>query len=84
MQIHMCHDDISRIQLEMVPMIEEIISEWHIIHFFATTPSQPAAIEDFSLQLSSLQIGKFMLWFTMHLLLLSRFLNTWNNTDILR
>ncbi|GMY33051.1 nuclear pore complex protein NUP160 isoform X1 [Fagus crenata] len=59
-QIHMCHDDISRIQLEMVPMIEEIIFEWLIIHFFATTPSQPAAIEDFSLQLSSLQIDSNM------------------------
>ncbi|KAK4566003.1 hypothetical protein RGQ29_002278 [Quercus rubra] len=59
-QIHMCHDDISRIQLEMVPMIEEIVSEWLIIHFFATTPSQPAAIEDFSLQLSSLQIDSNM------------------------
>jgi hypothetical protein len=61
MQIHLLHDDISRIQLEFVPMIEEIISEWLVVHFFATTPSQPAAIEDFSTQLSSLQIGKFML-----------------------
>ncbi|KAG6727322.1 hypothetical protein I3842_02G124200 [Carya illinoinensis] len=55
-QIHMPHDDISRIQLELVPMIEEIVSEWVIIHFFATTPSQLAAIEDFSSQLSLLQI----------------------------
>lgn len=61
MQIHMLHDDISRIQLELVPMIEEIVSEWLVVHFFANTPSQPAAIEDFSSQLSSLQIGKFML-----------------------
>lgn len=59
-QIHMLHDDISRIQLELVPMIEEIVSEWLVVHFFATTPSQPAAIEDFSSQLSSLQIDSNM------------------------
>ncbi|XP_059445417.1 nuclear pore complex protein NUP160 isoform X2 [Corylus avellana] len=59
-QIHMLHDDISRIQLELVPMIEEIVSEWLVVHFFANTPSQPAAIEDFSSQLSSLQIDSNM------------------------
>ncbi|KAE8022771.1 hypothetical protein FH972_008545 [Carpinus fangiana] len=59
-QIHMLHDDISRIQLELIPMIEEIVSEWLVVHFFATTPSQPAAIEDFSSQLSSLQIDSNM------------------------
>ncbi|KAA8545346.1 hypothetical protein F0562_020130 [Nyssa sinensis] len=55
-QIHMSHNDISRIQLELVPMIQEIVTEWHIIHFFGTTPSESPAIEDFSSQLSSLQI----------------------------
>lgn len=63
MQIHMLHDDTSRIQLELVPMIEEIISEWVIIHFFAATPSQQATIEDFSFQLSSLHIGRCVLLF---------------------
>ncbi|XP_022716344.1 nuclear pore complex protein NUP160 isoform X2 [Durio zibethinus] len=55
-QINMTHDDISRIQVELVPMIEEIISEWLIILFFCTTPSESLAIEDFSSQLSLLQI----------------------------
>ncbi|OMO76186.1 Suppressor of auxin resistance [Corchorus capsularis] len=55
-QINMTHDDISRIQLELVPMIEEIIYEWLIILFFSTTPSESPAIEDFSSQLSLLQI----------------------------
>lgn len=57
----MLHDDISRIQLELVPMIQEIITEWLIIYFFGTTPSESPALQDFSLQLSSLQISKFML-----------------------
>lgn len=61
MQIHMLHDDISKIQLDLIPMIQEFISEWLLIHFFATTPSEPAAIEDFSSQLSLLQIGRFVL-----------------------
>ncbi|XVF26426.1 hypothetical protein REPUB_Repub14bG0015700 [Reevesia pubescens] len=55
-QINMTHDDISRIQVELVPMIEEIIFEWLIILFFCTTPSESPAIEDFSSQLSLLQI----------------------------
>lgn len=59
-QIHMLHDDISKIQLDLIPMIQEFISEWLLIHFFATTPSEPAAIEDFSSQLSLLQIDSNM------------------------
>ncbi|CAK9141041.1 unnamed protein product [Ilex paraguariensis] len=55
-QIHMTCIDVSRIQLELVPMIQEIVTEWHIIHFLGTTPSESPAIEDFSSQLSSLQI----------------------------
>ncbi|XP_050381591.1 nuclear pore complex protein NUP160 isoform X2 [Argentina anserina] len=55
-QINMLHDDISKIQLELIPMIQEIIYEWLLLHFFATTPSESAAIEDFSSQLSLLQI----------------------------
>lgn len=55
-QIHMLYDDVSRIQHELVPMIQEVVTEWHIIHFLGTTPSESPAIEDFSSQLSSLQI----------------------------
>ncbi|XP_047324446.1 nuclear pore complex protein NUP160 [Impatiens glandulifera] len=55
-QIHMSHEDVSRIKLELIPMIQEIIAEWHIIHFLATTPSEIPTNADFSSQLSSLQI----------------------------
>ncbi|KAL3538416.1 hypothetical protein ACH5RR_001782 [Cinchona calisaya] len=55
-QIHMSHDDVSRIKLELVPMIQEIVTEWHIIQFVVTTPTEAPALEDFSYQLSSLHI----------------------------
>ncbi|KAI4300319.1 hypothetical protein L6164_033710 [Bauhinia variegata] len=55
-QIHMSNDDITKIQLELVPMLQDTIFEWLTIIFFATTPSAPAVIEDFNLKLSSLQI----------------------------
>ncbi|KAF5731788.1 nuclear pore complex protein [Tripterygium wilfordii] len=55
-RINMLRDDISRIQLELLPLIEETVSQWLIIYFFATTPSESPAIEDFSSQLSSLKI----------------------------
>lgn len=42
-------------------MIQETISEWLIVHFVATTPSESAVIEDFSSQLSLLQIGRLIL-----------------------
>ncbi|KAK4476783.1 hypothetical protein RD792_015943 [Penstemon davidsonii] len=56
LQICLSYDDISRVKLGLIPMIQEIVTEWHIIHFFGTTPSESPAIEDFSSQLSSLQI----------------------------
>lgn len=56
-QIGISHDDMSRIQLEFIPMIQEIVFEWLIILFFGTTPSESPTLEDFSSQLSSLQIG---------------------------
>ena len=58
----MLHDDVSRIQQELVPMIQEVVTEWHIIYFLVTTPSEAPAFEDFSSQLSSLQIGKQTLY----------------------
>ncbi|TYJ95575.1 nuclear pore complex protein NUP160 isoform X5 [Cucumis melo var. makuwa] len=57
--IGLLHDDTSRIKLELIPMIEEIICEWHIINFLAITPSESAAVEDFSSQLSLLQIDTY-------------------------
>ncbi|KAL5715188.1 hypothetical protein ACHQM5_017047 [Ranunculus cassubicifolius] len=55
-QVHMKHDDISRIQLQLIPMIQEILTEWVILHFLGTTPSESPALEDFSTRLSSLHI----------------------------
>lgn len=55
-QINMSPDDVSRVQLELFPLIQEIITEWHILHFFGTTQCESPAIEDFSSQLSLLQI----------------------------
>lgn len=54
----MSHEDVSKVKLELIPMIQEILTEWHIIHFFGTTPSESPPIEDFSYKLSSLQIGR--------------------------
>ncbi|KAF7804423.1 nuclear pore complex protein NUP160 isoform X1 [Senna tora] len=59
-QIHMSHDDITKIRIELLPMLQEIIFEWLIIIFFAITPSAPAVIEDFNYKLSSLQIDSNM------------------------
>ncbi|KAI3766634.1 hypothetical protein L2E82_16702 [Cichorium intybus] len=53
--INMSPDDVSRLQHELFPLIQEIITEWHIIHLFTTTPSESPAMEDFSSQLSLLQ-----------------------------
>ncbi|XP_057434372.1 nuclear pore complex protein NUP160-like [Lotus japonicus] len=57
-QIHLSPDDITKIQLELVPMLQETIFEWLVIIFFAITPATPAVTEDFNSKLSSLQIGK--------------------------
>lgn len=57
----MSYDDVSKIKLELIPMIHEVMTEWHIIHYLGTTPSESLAIEDFSYKLSSLQIGRITL-----------------------
>jgi len=54
----MSEDEVSKVKLELVPMIQEVITEWHIINFFSTTPSESPLLEDFSSQLSSLQLGR--------------------------
>ncbi|KAK4339814.1 hypothetical protein RND71_041276 [Anisodus tanguticus] len=56
LQIGMTEDEVSRVKLELVPMIQEVLTKWHIIHFFSTTPSESPLLEDFSSQLSSLQL----------------------------
>ncbi|RDX92690.1 Nuclear pore complex protein NUP160, partial [Mucuna pruriens] len=59
-QVHLSHDDVNKVQLELVPMLQEIIFEWLIIIFFTITPSAPAVTEDFNSKLSSLQIDNNM------------------------
>lgn len=58
LQIGMSEDEVSRVKLELVPMIQEVLTDWHIIYFFCTTPSESPLLEDFSSQLSSLQLGR--------------------------
>ncbi|XP_071736992.1 nuclear pore complex protein NUP160 isoform X2 [Rutidosis leptorrhynchoides] len=55
-QINMLPDDVSRVQLELFPLIQEIITEWHIVHYFGTKHCESPTMEDFSSRLSSLQI----------------------------
>ncbi|CAH8297272.1 unnamed protein product [Eruca vesicaria subsp. sativa] len=55
-QVNMSHKDICKLRLELLPMIQDIVSEWLIIRFFVTTPAQLTSMEDFSSKLSSLQI----------------------------
>lgn len=55
-QIHLWHKEISKIQLELIPMIQEVMSEWHIIYYLGTTASESPVNDDFSSQLSCLQI----------------------------
>lgn len=55
----MSQRDICKLRLELLPMIQDIVSEWLIILFFVTTPAQLTSMEDFSFKLSSLQIGRF-------------------------
>lgn len=57
----MSYDDVSKIKVDLIPMIQELMTEWHIIQYLGTTPSESPAIEDFSYKLSSLQIGRITL-----------------------
>lgn len=56
----MSQQDICKLRLELLPMIQDIVSEWLIILFFVTTPAESTSMEDFSLKLSSLQIGRLL------------------------
>ncbi|KAI3923172.1 hypothetical protein MKW92_020270 [Papaver armeniacum] len=39
-QVQMVGDDISRIEQELVPMVQETLMEWLILHFLGTMPSR--------------------------------------------
>lgn len=53
----MVHEDISRVQLQLIPKVQELLMQWLIVHLMGTTPSESLLLEDFSSRLSSLHIG---------------------------
>ncbi|VVB11793.1 unnamed protein product [Arabis nemorensis] len=55
-QVNMSQQDICKLRLELLPMIQDIVSEWLIILFVVTNPAESTSMEDFSFKLSSLQI----------------------------
>ncbi|CAN8290175.1 unnamed protein product [Cochlearia groenlandica] len=55
-QVNMSQKDICKLRLELLPMIQDIVSEWLIILFLVTTPAESTSMEDFSSKLSSLKI----------------------------
>ncbi|XP_068656473.1 nuclear pore complex protein NUP160 isoform X2 [Aristolochia californica] len=55
-QLLIDHKDISRVQLQLIPMTQKILIQWLIVHLLATTPSESPILEDFSFQLSALHI----------------------------
>lgn len=56
----MLQSDVARIKLKLFPMIQDILGQWIILHFVGISPTSPPTIEDFSYQLSSLQLGNFL------------------------
>jgi hypothetical protein len=39
-------------------MIQDILGQWIVLHFVGISPTTPPTMEDFSYQLSYLQLGK--------------------------
>ncbi|XP_008801415.2 nuclear pore complex protein NUP160 [Phoenix dactylifera] len=56
-QVYMMQTDVARIKLKLIPLIQEILMQWLILHFMTITPTTPPTVEDFSSRLSSLNIG---------------------------
>uniref|UniRef100_A0A0D3F0K1 Uncharacterized protein n=1 Tax=Oryza barthii TaxID=65489 RepID=A0A0D3F0K1_9ORYZ len=57
-QVSLSQNDIARIKLKLFPVIQDILGQWIVLHFVGISPTTPPTIEDFSYQLSSLQLGK--------------------------
>ncbi|KAG8069730.1 hypothetical protein GUJ93_ZPchr0006g40621 [Zizania palustris] len=57
-QVSLLQSDVARIKLKLFPMIQDILGQWIVLHFVGISPTTPPTIEDFSYQLSSLQLGK--------------------------
>ncbi|EAY84440.1 hypothetical protein OsI_05813 [Oryza sativa Indica Group] len=56
--VSLSQNDIARIKLKLFPVIQDILGQWIVLHFVGISPTTPPTIEDFSYQLSSLQLGK--------------------------
>ncbi|KAL6888651.1 hypothetical protein ACP4OV_009677 [Aristida adscensionis] len=56
-QVSLLQSDIARLKLKLFPMIRDIMGQWIVLHFVGISPTTPPTIEDFSYQLSSLQLG---------------------------
>ncbi|KAF3790389.1 Nuclear pore complex protein [Nymphaea thermarum] len=56
-QVQVSFDDSSKIKLDLIPLIQNILLRWFIVHMLASRPCESVALEDFSYQLSSLHIG---------------------------
>jgi nuclear pore complex protein Nup160 len=56
-QVSLLQNDVARIKLKLFPMIQDILGQWIVLHFVGTSPTSPPTIDDFSYQLSSLQLG---------------------------
>ncbi|WVZ77924.1 hypothetical protein U9M48_025718 [Paspalum notatum var. saurae] len=57
-QVSLLQSDVARIKLKLLPMIQDIMGQWIVLHFVGISPTSPPTIEDFSYQLSFLQLGK--------------------------
>lgn len=49
--------DVSKIQLEVLPLVQEALTVGLLIHWLTVTSAEAPPPEDFSSQLSSLRIG---------------------------
>ncbi|PWA68371.1 nucleoporin [Artemisia annua] len=55
--INMLPCDVSRVQRELFPLIQEILMEWHIVHFIGTIPCEAPLLDGLSSQLSLSEIN---------------------------
>ncbi|KAL6629816.1 hypothetical protein ACP70R_029581 [Stipagrostis hirtigluma subsp. patula] len=58
-QVSLLQSDVARLKQKLFPMIQDILGQWIVLHFVGISPTTPPTIDDFSYQLSSLQLGMF-------------------------
>ncbi|CAN6466089.1 unnamed protein product [Victoria cruziana] len=55
-QVLLRFDDLSKVKLHLIPLIQNVLLRWFIVHTLASRPCESLAFEEFSFQLSSLHI----------------------------